>query len=245
MQTIRITTSQNIDIDYELAGVGERIVAFIIDYAIFFLIYIAGIIISVYTKMADSTINVIIMLVIYGSLFVFYDLACEIFMNGQSVGKKVMKIKVVSLNGARPTLGQYLLRWLFRIVDFSLSFYMCGLITAVVSDKRQRLGDIVAGTTLIKTHPRTQINSVAFIPEASDYEPVFREALQLSDGDVELVHEVINTYIKTRNSVIVYNMATRIKEHLQVTLPPFMNDMQFLQTIVKDYNFLVAHETSL
>jgi len=246
MQTIRITTSQNIDIDYELAGLGERIVAHFIDMAIFFLILILTMIAGVSFRLNDITgmagTTGIVFLIVYAVLFVFYDLLCEIFMNGQSVGKKVMKIRVISADGAQPRIGQYLLRWLFRIVDFGFIFGAgaVALVVAAVSNKVQRVGDLVAGTILIKTNPRTKMANVAFMPAVDGYEPVFTSAAQLSEQDIELINEVINTYVKTGNSVVVYNMAQRIKEHLRVTTPPEMNDMRFLQTILKDYSYLIS-----
>jgi uncharacterized RDD family membrane protein YckC len=246
MQTIRITTSQNIDIDYEIAGLGERILARLIDYGIFILIYILGLIVFGASNMLnDSGVTTVVIIVIYASLYVFYDLLCEIFMNGQSVGKRVMKIKVISLDGARPSISQYLLRWLFRIVDFTLTFDICGLICTAVSENNQRVGDMVAGTTLIKTNPRTQMSSIAFMPAYDGYQPIFKEAGLLNDKDVELIHEVISTYMKTGNSVVVYNMAARIKEHLGITPPNGMNDMLFLQTISKDYSHISAQMDSL
>jgi uncharacterized RDD family membrane protein YckC len=242
MQTIRITTSQNIDIDYEIAGLGERIVARIIDYAIFVLILILGVIIAGVSHQGLDGWNVatITLAIIYAALYVFYDLFCEMFMNGQSIGKKVMKIKVISIDGGRPSVGQFILRWLFRIVDFTLSLDLCALICAAVSENNQRLGDMVAGTALIKTHPRTQIGSLVFMPAPGSYEPVFKEAGQLNDRDIELIQEVINNYIKTGNNVLVYNMAAKAKERLLVTPPQGMNDMVFLQTIIKDYNYISA-----
>jgi hypothetical protein len=152
-----------------------------------------------------------------------------------------MKIKVISLDGGRPTFSQYLLRWLFRIVDFTLTFQVCGLLSAAISDKQQRVGDMVAGTTLIKTNPRTTINHVVFPNTADAYQPVFNEASQLSDGDINLVKEVIQNYLKSGNRDIVYTMANRIKEHLSITLPSDMDSMRFLQTILKDYNHITAH----
>src|SRR5258708_268794 len=104
MQTIKITTTQNIDIDYEVAGLGERIVAHIIDIAIFVVIFFATFIaIGLSGNMRrfySWWIGIVV--VIYGILYVFYDLICETAMDGQSVGKRIMKIKVVSLDGARP-----------------------------------------------------------------------------------------------------------------------------------------------
>jgi len=240
MQTIKITTTQNIDIDYEVAGLGERIVGHIIDIGIFVVIVIATLIAMSGNMRSNNDLLIGITFGIYGILYVFYDLICETAMDGQSVGKRVMKIKVVSLDGARPKFGQYLMRWLFRIIDFSLSGGLCGLICVAVSDKSQRLGDIVAGTTLIRTSPRTNMNNIAFKPEKDDYQPVFTEAARLSEQDIELINEVINNYIKSRNSMLVYNMALRIKELLKVTPPVDMNDMLFLQTIVKDYSHIIA-----
>jgi len=246
MATIRITTSQNIDIDYEVAGLGERILARLIDIAIFLVILFAGIfIISGLSLLSDSGIGIIILVSIYVTLFVFYDLICEIFMNGQSVGKRMMKIKVISLDGGRPTVSQYLMRWLFRIIDFAIGGGVCAIVCVAVTEKHQRLGDIVAGTTLVRTESRTHIDNVVFVPETDNYEPVFKEAGTLSESDITLIQDVINTYVKTRNAYVVQNMAIRIRNHLSVNQPAEMNDMKFLQTIIKDYSHIVAQAESL
>jgi hypothetical protein len=165
-------------------------------------------------------------------------------MNGQSFGKRLMKIKVISLDGAQPTIGQYLLRWLFRIVDFTLTGGLCGLISVAVSDNKQRVGDMVAGTTLIKTEPRTKENDIAFIPGEESYEPVYTQATQLSDRDIELIHEVIRTYLQTGNTTVVYNMAEKVREHLNIAARQDINSLQFLQIILKDYNHITSQQTS-
>ena len=238
MQTIRITTSQNIDIDYEVGGLGERIIARLIDLAIFGLVMFLGL--MVVPSLGYSEVTLGFLLIAYAVLFVFYDLVCEVFMNGQSVGKKVMKIKVMSADGAQPRLGQYLMRWLFRIVDFGIGFGAIAIVVAALSENGQRIGDLVAGTIMIRTEPRTGIDKIAFHATDSSYEPVFMAASQLNDHDVELINEVITSYVKTGNSMLVYNMALRIKQHLSVTLPDGMNDMVFLQTVLKDYTHLIA-----
>jgi uncharacterized RDD family membrane protein YckC len=239
MQTIRITTSQNIDIDYEIAGLGPRILARIIDSAMFFII-IGAVALTISLTIGNfDGIGVAVMLVIFGLLYVFYDLLCEIFMNGQSVGKKVMKIKVISLDGGRPSVGQYMLRWLFRIVDFSFTGGLCALISAAVSEKNQRVGDMVAGTALIRTNPSTKMQDIAFTPPVEEeYNPVFAEAAQLTDKDVALVHEVLANYMQSGNSIILYNTAAKLKHVLNIQAN--MDDMRFLQTLIKDYNHIVA-----
>jgi uncharacterized RDD family membrane protein YckC len=238
MEIVTVHTTQNIDIDYEVGGLGERIVARLIDTAGLILpMLVLGLIIGPHL---DQT-GVIVMMVIFGVIYIFYDLVCEVFFNGQSFGKKVMKIRVISLDGGRPRLSQFLLRWLFRIVDFIATGGVAALVTAIVTDKSQRLGDLVAGTVLIRTVPRTQINKVGYVATQPDYNPVFQQAEQLTDSDVALIHEVVNNYMRTGNNVAVYQLADKIRSHMSLTLPPEMNSMQFLQTLLKDYSHITSH----
>ena len=239
MQTIRITTSQNIDIDFEIAGVGPRILAYLIDVLMFVLIFLLFVLANLFIGKLASDILVGIGVLVYFILYVFYDLLCEIFMNGQSVGKRVMKIKVISLDGGRPSVSQYTLRWLFRIVDFLLTSNLCALISVAVSEKSQRVGDMVAGTVLIRTEPRAETSDIAYVPTVDErYVPVFTEVLQLNDKDIALLHEVISSYLNSGNSVIVYNTATRLKRVLNIQTD--MDDLRFLQTLIKDYNHIIA-----
>ncbi|MEX8548182.1 MAG: RDD family protein [Mucilaginibacter sp.] len=239
MQTIKITTAQNIEIDYEVAGLGERIVARLIDFGIFILILIAGIAIAAFV--GNSVQKVTLFGYVFGGLYflwllslVFYDLVCEVFLNGQSVGKRIMKIKVISLDGTQPRLGQYLIRWLFRIVDFLITFQLAGLISVIFTQNKQRLGDLAAGTTLVTTKPRTNVSQIAFAPVPADYVPVFKEVNQLADRDIVLIHEVIQSH----NPVLVHQMANQIKTHLSIKTG--FDDATFLQTIIKDYNFVMS-----
>jgi uncharacterized RDD family membrane protein YckC len=237
MQTITVHTTQNIDIDYEIAGIGERILALLIDYGIFIALSILGAILAI-NQMPEFGIG--LYFIIVAVAFTFYDLVCEIFLNGQSLGKRILKIKVISLDGNRPTFSQYLLRWVLRFVDFPLTAYLGALVSAIVTDNGQRIGDIAAGTAMVKTHSRTQMNNLVFRPSEDSYVPVFKEVSQLTDDDINLIADVLHNYMRTRNSMIVYNMARRIMDHLQIALPPGMNDMQFLETIIRDYSHIVA-----
>jgi uncharacterized RDD family membrane protein YckC len=246
MHTIKVRTTQNIEIDYEIAGLGERILAKLIDYGVFIPLFIIGTVIianGANSKTNDITIGIYFIGLIV--LFAFYDLVCEQLFNGQSIGKRIMKIKVISLDGNRPTFGQYLLRWLLRLVDFTMTAYLGALVSAIVTEHGQRIGDIAAGTAMIRTNPRTKMDNLVFNPSADDYVPVFKAVSQLTDSDITLVADVLQNYMKTRNSMVVYNMAQRIKDHLLILPPADMNDMQFLQTIVKDYSHLSAQTEGL
>ncbi len=247
MQTVTITTSQNIEIDYEVAGLGERIIARIVDHGVFMGMYILCLIsVFGYTSITDQhsnpfeNIGVIIIIIVWLTLWVFYDLLTEIFLNGQSLGKRAVKIKVISLNGARPSISQYLLRWIFRIVDFGITFGTAAIVSVAVSDNKQRIGDIVAGTTLIKTSPRTKFDDLIFHPPAIDYEPTYPEVSQLTDQDIVLIHEVIKNFNRTRNNDLVYKLALQIKDNLKISYPATINEYQFLEIIFNDYNCLTT-----
>lgn len=239
MNSIRITTTQNIEIEYELANVGERILAWLIDIGIFLAyFFLLGIVGAFQLAEAISGVEVLVILLL-ASPYIFYNLACDIFLNGQTIGKRVMKIKVISLNGEQPTIGQYILRWLFRIVDIYFFYALPAFIAVIVSDKKQRIGDMIAGTTVIRTQPRTNFQQTLYTPTPDlNYTVSFPEVVNLTDKDMQLIKEVILNTNKSGNTVMAYHAAERIKQTLnvQTTLEP----QYFLQVLLADYNHLTA-----
>lgn len=239
MSTIKITTTQNIDIEYQLAGLGERIVGNIIDslikFAYAFVVYLAAI--AVILNRPNVWPFVMLLVAIP---FLFYDLASEIFMNGQSIGKRIMNIKVVSLDGVQSTTGQYILRWLFRPIDMYITLSTCAVLTIGLSERNQRLGDMVAGTIVIRTVNRTSFQQTIYVPpvQQPDYNVTFPEAVNLTDNEMQLVKDVIVNMRETGNTYIAYQAAEKIKQTLQIsnTLEP----LPFLQLLLADYNYLTS-----
>ncbi|NCD72312.1 RDD family protein [Mucilaginibacter agri] len=248
MQTITITTAQNIDIEYELAGIGDRFLARLIDYAIFLGIYMAFIVTVLVTESQNTKplppselrTGYFLMLGIWLLMCVAYDLVCEVFYNGQTVGKRALKIKVASIGGGRSTVGQYLLRWVFRVLDFGVTGGSAAIVSVALTENRQRIGDIVAGTVVVKVASSTKFDDLAFTPITSDYEVQYPVISQLTDADVLLIHDVIKHFNRTRNSAMVYKMAVQIKRHLGITSPAGVNEYQFLETVLHDYKYLTA-----
>ncbi|WP_316802663.1 RDD family protein [Pedobacter nototheniae] len=242
METIKVSTSQHVDIDYAVAGLGERVAARLIDLALFVLTFFVFLFLfSMMGILSGTGILPTVLIIIYCTGFVFYDLLCEILMNGQSVGKRFLKIRVISLDGSQASLGQYFMRWVFRIVDFVLTAQLGGLVCVAVTENKQRFGDLVAGTTLIKTEPATAFQQIAFHPIVEEYTPVFDNANLMTDRDIELIHEVLVTYYKTGNHTLIYQMAARVSNHLSVVVPTGMHELNFLETIMKDYNYITAN----
>lgn len=107
---VDIRTTQNVSIHYPVASVGDRILAYIVDSLIIFLFVI--LVIVLFLNVAPNVTNddsfVWIMLVLVFIPILFYHLLFEIFMNGQSPGKRAMSIQVVKLNGTQPSIGDYI-----------------------------------------------------------------------------------------------------------------------------------------
>ena len=249
MQTVRITTSQNIDIDYQMAGLGDRIAARMIDYAIFYALLVVCMMIFLGISASNSGTNpfegigYFIMIGIWLVMCVFYDVLTEVFMNGQTLGKRAMKIRVISLSGARPGVGQYILRWLFRFIDFLMSLGTVAVFCVTFSDKKQRVGDMVANTVLVRTEPKSNTVDLVFSPAPDDYVPTYPEVLHLTDRDITLIHDVIRNFNRTRNSTLVFKLAMRLKAFLNISYPMEINEYQFLELVLNDYNCLVTKGT--
>lgn len=240
MNTISIVTPQNIELEYDLGSLGDRIIGRLIDGLV-----IAGYAIAIVLLIGFGNIDRFFsnngwLVVVFFLPVVFYDLISEILLDGQSVGKKVMGIKVVSLNGAQPSLGQYLLRWVFRIVDFSLSGSLVAVIMVAVTEKKQRLGDMLAGTTLVKTKPRTHFHETLYsqVP-AGEYMVTYPEVINLKDRDVQLIKEVLNSVNRSGNLNLAYQAQEKIEDVLRIKSQHY-DAKEFLNAVLSDYNFLTA-----
>ncbi len=240
MASIHVTTTQNIELEYELATLGDRILGRILD-GLILAGYVILILLIIGFGNMDGFINDNAWLIILFFLpYIFYDLASELLLNGQSAGKKVMGIKVISLDGNQPTTSQYLVRWLFRLVDFPITGSLAATICVAASAKHQRLGDMVAGTTLVKTKPRTTIQQTLYQPvEETNYVVTYPEVINLADKDMQLVREVIQTVRQTGNMMLAWQAMEKIEAVLGVKNRN-QEPMEFLMTMLADYNHLAS-----
>ena len=238
MQTIRIQTTQMIELEYELAGVGDRMAAYILDV----LIYAAYGLLVAFLNDNISFIKGWWTMLITALPILSYQLLCEVFLNGQSIGKRMRQIRVISLDGAQPSLGQYLLRWLFRIVDDMLSTGVVAVVTISVSNQAQRVGDMVAGTTVVRTRPRIGLQDTLFMDTDDRHEPAFPRVVELNDQDVTLLKEVINRCeIDPLNTEgILMKAYEKTRTLLKVKEPHA--PLEFLRRVVMDYNYLTSRE---
>lgn len=235
MQTIQVRTTQNVFIHYPVASVGDRILAYLLDRVILIVYSIAIGALLINLDIDEYWVWIMIL----GTPWLLYNVLFEIFMNGQSPGKRVLNIKVVRLNGTPPAVGDYILRWIFGFVDFYVLGGAIAVILVAAGGKGQRLGDIVAGTSVIKQVEQKEITAQeVFVVADTPYQPVFAQAIQLSEGDIDLIQRALEVNRDLGNSKPMLAVTDKIKTQLgiQTDLPP----VKFLYTLIKDFNHLTS-----
>ena len=258
MSLIQIATPFNIDIEFEIAEFHKRLLAYLIDF-ILLLIYLFGSATFLFgtIRLGSENLGFGILVVLLPMLF--YSLLTELWMGGQTVGKKIMKIKVVSLDGGEATLGQYLIRWFLRFYEWSFiiisTFYfniflgfillfiggIASIIIISVTAKNQRLGDLAAGTVVVNTKTKLTIDDTIFIDiRKTDYKVMFPQVMRLRDRDINTIKGVLTQASKRNNYDMCHRVASKIKEVLQIESDMYVD--QFLEKLHEDYNYLATKE---
>lgn len=234
MEKIGIATTQNVTIEYTVASVGDRILATIIDLILFAAYFL--LIGSIISEIGGIESNVYSSIILFLPFF-FYDLYCELLFNGQSLGKFLMKIKVVRIDGSQPNFGNYLLRWLFRLIEGILFLWsVVALITILVNGKGQRLGDIAAKTTVIKLGKKIVLEDTIYKHVEEEYEIVFNEVEALSEKDFSIISEIFSHAMKNNKFDIINQLAEKTKATLNINTD--LKSIIFLQTLIKDFTKL-------
>ena len=242
MSTIRIQTTQHTELEYTLAGVGDRLIAYLIDLLLYMTYGIGLAVVMMNTSLLNFWNGAWVIVLILPILF--YQLLCEIFMNGQSIGKRIRSISVISLDGNQPSIGQYLIRWLFRIVDDMIGTGVVAIVSISLSEKAQRLGDMLAGTTVVRTKTSTVFDDTLFMEADGAHEPVFPQVIRLKDRDVNMLKEVIRR-VRTdpeRHQSLLDKAASRTREVLGVDTN--LSPLDLLETVIRDYNHITSMDNS-
>lgn len=244
MSLIAINTSQNVNINFNTASIGERIGAFGIDivikgayvllvFLIFFRIFNLGSLLQNLDNWSVMAVYIVLTFPIH-----IYTLVCESLLEGQTFGKKLFKIKVVKIDGFQAGFGDYLMRWFFRLIDVFSNSGVVGLVSMIVSKNNQRLGDIAAGTAVISLKNKITISHTILENLKADYVPIFPQVIALSDNDVRIIKENYQKALKSNDRQVISKLSTKIKEILKLEIDPRMyTERQFINVIIKDYNF--------
>lgn len=234
MSELQINTTQNVKISFTAAGAGERLLAFIIDMAIKigYLMVLASSF-GVFDNMdewSQIAVNTVLSFPV-----MFYTLGLEALFNGQTLGKRIMKIRVVKIDGYQATFSDYVVRWFFRIVDI----YVLGLGFFVMSmnKKTQRIGDMAAGTAVIVLKDQVNISHTILENLTEDYKPSYPSVIKLSDNDARIIKETFNTSRLANDYKTLIRLREKIMEVTGIKEVKQKTDKEFIGVILKDYNF--------
>jgi len=157
LDQISIDTPELVSIEMPLAGIGSRFIALLIDYIIwsvaFFLLAMVGLLLSpalkAFNKLSAQWAEAIFIFVIFLFNWGYFTLF-EAFWNGRTPGKKMARIRVIQRSGRSIGLVESMARNLVRYVDQIPFFYAVGVITMFITRQHQRLGDLAAGTLVVR-----------------------------------------------------------------------------------------------
>ncbi len=235
METFNLSTSQNVTLEFKIASVADRILAYILDIIILGITSLIFSLVISLTAFGFSEWMLLLFLPV-----IFYHLLFEIFFNGQSLGKMIMGIRVVKTDGSQLTIGSCFIRWIFQLIDILLLGGAVAILVIIVNGKGQRLGDLAASTTVLKINKQGKLENTIWTEIEETYEIKFPQVQLLGDKDIQVVREVLAVSYKngynTTTAQLVKNTRSAICEKASITSD--LNDRNLLLTIVKDYNAL-------
>ncbi|MBK8346876.1 MAG: RDD family protein [Saprospiraceae bacterium] len=239
MSEISINTTQNVNIFFNVASIGARLGAYLIDLVmkIFYIIFIQWAFIS---NMGLGNLNLdtwseMSIYIIFYLPVTFYSIVQESLMEGQTIGKKVCSIKVVKIDGYQASFTDYLTRWVFRLVDVTGSLCVAGAISMIASPRHQRLGDIAAGTAVISLKNDINISHTILENISTDYQPTYSQVIRFSDNDMRIIKETFLTARKNNDYETLRKLVKKIEEICEIKSSG--SETNFIQTVIKDYNF--------
>ena len=242
MSKIQIKTTQNILLAFEPASIGERMGAFAIDFVLIMGYgYLVNAIMKLFYYSAISNpweffaTYLVLMLPA-----VFYPLVAESLMQGQTVGKRIMKIRVLKIDGYQASFGDFFIRWLFTLVEVDLFMGSAALISIISSKYSQRLGDFAAGTAVITERNKMNISHTILEELSYTYQPLFTQAevLLFSDQDAQTIKNYLALALKSKNGhLTIARLADKITEISKREHSSFTKKADFVQQFLKDYSF--------
>jgi uncharacterized RDD family membrane protein YckC len=237
---IRIDTPESVDLAFEPAGLGSRFMAAVIDGLIQTVGVTLILIVLVTSGFLTATtrfnwafltgVEISILLLLLAFLFFGYKVLLETFWNGQTVGKRAAGIRVVRSSGMPAGFLQVFVRNLLRPVDYVPSLYLLGMVAIMVTSMNQRLGDLAAGTVVVRDRQAI----VPFIPTAlsqpaqMDLTKLREHVMRLQEADLDAARR----YWQRRSQLdpaVRFRVAARIVEALIAKMewtdptPPFLD----------------------
>ncbi|MGG6265857.1 RDD family protein [Leptolyngbya sp. AN10] len=244
---IKIRTPESVELEFTLAGIGNRTIALVVDYLIWGAVLIGLLIFwsilsfqlqRYFGEAIDlwiSAISILITFTVYTGYFVIF----ETLWRGQTPGKRYSKIRVIRDDGQPAGITQAILRALIRPIDDT---FLIGMLMIILTKREKRLGDLIAGTLVIQEERAVKPSSFALSPEA---ESLADELLANQNFSAILPDDfaVIREYLQRRSMLetrartdLSLKLARQAKEILGMQELPFqMTPDLFLEAIYLAY----------
>lgn len=236
MTNLAINTTQNVNLDYKIVSVGERILAFLIDLVLFSIyLYVVEVITALMGAAISDNWTIFGLQQLLLLPVMFYSLYMNIIFNGRTIGKMVLGMRVVRTDGYPVHWSNYLTLWMLRILDIWMFWGAVGLLSIVFSEKKQRVGGMASGTVVISTRNKVKIDHTALEELMKDYEPTFPSAINLTDRDARLIKETYRIAVSSNDFKTLTALRQKVSEIIGVDSKLY--DRQFLDTVLKDYNY--------
>ena len=234
-------TAQNVRIEYTLATLRERIGAAIIDMLVVFcLLFGLWMLFASLNLFQLQTTMVLMGVLAWGGLYILYQLACDAFLHGRTLGKMSQKLQIARLDGKQMTLSGSFLRAVLSLVDTYYSGGVIAMMLVASTDRRQRLGDMAAGTTVINLQSarRYRLEDVLSIDSQDSYTPNYPQVRQLSEEDMLTIQQVLKRSVLFRNAAqddALSEATEHICRILEIPMVPYQKRTEFLRGLIKDY----------
>ena len=245
MASSRVVTGHNVVIDFTPASISDRVLASLIDWLVMILYATTTVMLSYNLDDNDvidfDTDTGFAFLILLVSLpVILYHPLLEIFNGGRSLGKMAMRTRVVMLDGSAATIGAIMMRWVIYPFD-TIATSGLGIVSIMFSSKNQRLGDIAAGTIVIKEDRNTDLgvslNDFYFVHQG--YQPTYPEAADLSLRQIDVISRTIYSP-ESRRDDHVSQLAIKVQMFMRQLPLPGMTQLQFLQVVVNDYYYYTS-----
>jgi uncharacterized RDD family membrane protein YckC len=242
MSELSINTTQNVVINFKAASVGERMFASLLDLFIkgayiivvaYIFFYLLGV--SRIMDRMDMWSGMAIIILFFFPVLI-YSVTLESIFEGQTIGKKLLKIKVVKIDGYQASFGDYLIRWLFRIVENNMLGGLIGLVAMIVNSKTQRMGDMAAGTAVITLKNNITIDSTILEEIGEAYVPIYPLVIKLSDNDMRIIKDTFLVAERKKDFETIDKLTKKIESVTGIKNQSGFQ-IDFIKTILKDYNF--------
>lgn len=235
-----LVSGQNVRIRQHLAGLAPRMAALVTD---FFVIATYLYCILYCIMRLDDIFNISFWLNDWAMFFtifcpaVFYMPLCETLNNGQSVGKRLMNIRVVRLDGNPLTIGNCIMRFLLLPIDSLLG---CGLGTLLIAltPKSQRLGDLASGTTVVsdRAFRTSRVDLRAYDYLLHDYTPAFSRAAELTQKQAGIISHVLASRGKDRD-MRLFNLMRKVEPIVGKPTDEHPEADSYLNRVLSDWRY--------